>query len=282
MLNMIPSSPPSSIHSHRDDADAISAPSSSPATTLTSAQTDADAAENSILAVDLLADIFETSPVLSSTDGHSPNHGSDVNDRAADLELNPYGPTSERGYNRQPDIELSDLPYLRRQHVTAGYRDGVTFSKTKNVQKGFDQGFPVGAQLGLRAGTILGILEGLTKGLEAKNTSGRVIKKGLFATKDTVTSDNANKGRQMKTLEMVRQLHYDASQELKIELLFGSTSTNQTGDDTTQEVQKPELVLHKRAETVLSRWEKKLAVPEWEECMAMIEDEEADDVPPPS
>lgn len=70
----------------------------------------------------------------------------------------------------------SDLPALRRQHVTAGYRDGVSNSKGEHVQEGFDAGFPVGAQLGMRAGTILGILEGLARGLEERS-GGSVVKK---------------------------------------------------------------------------------------------------------
>src|SRR5438034_4243974 len=57
--------------------------------------------------------------------------------------------------------EPSELPVLRRQHVTAGYRDGISIAKSEHVQRGFDVGFPVGAVLGIRAGVVLGILEGL-------------------------------------------------------------------------------------------------------------------------
>ncbi|EFR02838.1 hypothetical protein MGYG_05838 [Nannizzia gypsea CBS 118893] len=61
--------------------------------------------------------------------------------------------------------EPSDLPSLRRQHVTAGYRDGVAAAKGEHVQRGFDKGYPVGAELGIRAGVVLGVLEGLVKAL---------------------------------------------------------------------------------------------------------------------
>ncbi|PGH14338.1 hypothetical protein AJ80_05928 [Polytolypa hystricis UAMH7299] len=59
--------------------------------------------------------------------------------------------------------ELSDLPRLRRQHVTAGYRDAISVSKQEHVQRGFDAGFPVGAELGIRVGIVLGVLEGLSR-----------------------------------------------------------------------------------------------------------------------
>ena len=62
----------------------------------------------------------------------------------------------------------SDVPSLRRQHVTAGYRDGIAMAKSQCIQAGFDGGYPVGAQLGLRVGTILGILEGVTSTSSSK------------------------------------------------------------------------------------------------------------------
>ncbi|OJD17590.1 hypothetical protein AJ78_02341 [Emergomyces pasteurianus Ep9510] len=76
----------------------------------------------------------------------------------------PPHPTSldgNAGQTREPDREPSDLPFLRRQHVTAGYRDGISIAKGEHVQRGFDGGFPVGAELGLRVGIVLGVLEGL-------------------------------------------------------------------------------------------------------------------------
>ena len=55
---------------------------------------------------------------------------------------------------------LSDLPAVRRQHMTAGYREGLSDSKAKSMQGGFDQGYPIGFVLGIRVGRILGVLEG--------------------------------------------------------------------------------------------------------------------------
>lgn len=76
--------------------------------------------------------------------------------------------TSE-GYQRYTDGSqalaageemLSDLPAMQRQHMTAGYREGLSDSKAKSMQGGFDQGYPIGFELGLRVGKIFGVLEG--------------------------------------------------------------------------------------------------------------------------
>ena len=56
---------------------------------------------------------------------------------------------------------LSDLPALRRQHVTAGYREGLSLAKAKTIQSGFDSGYPSGVELGMRVGRVLGVLEGV-------------------------------------------------------------------------------------------------------------------------
>ena len=55
---------------------------------------------------------------------------------------------------------LSDLPAVQRQHMTAGYREGLSNSKAKSIQGGFDRGYPIGFVLGIRVGRILGVLEG--------------------------------------------------------------------------------------------------------------------------
>ena len=57
--------------------------------------------------------------------------------------------------------EPSDIPRLRSIHVTAGYRAGITESKTKFLQPGFDEGYPLGATFALRIGDLLGVLEGI-------------------------------------------------------------------------------------------------------------------------
>ncbi len=61
---------------------------------------------------------------------------------------------------RIPQSMLSDLPAMQRQHMTAGYREGLSGSKAKSMQGGFDQGYPIGFELGIKVGQILGVLEG--------------------------------------------------------------------------------------------------------------------------
>ena len=62
-----------------------------------------------------------------------------------------------------PSLEesLSDLPALKRQHVTSGYREGLAIAKGRCIQDGFDAGYPIGLRLGGRVGILKGIVEGL-------------------------------------------------------------------------------------------------------------------------
>ena len=55
---------------------------------------------------------------------------------------------------------LSDLPSIRRQHMTSGYREGLSVGKAQVIQSGFDAGYPIGVEIALRAGKVLGVLEG--------------------------------------------------------------------------------------------------------------------------
>lgn len=57
--------------------------------------------------------------------------------------------------------EVSDIPRLKQEHTTAGYRDGVTVAKAASVQAGFDEGYGLGASIGAHAGRLLGVLTGL-------------------------------------------------------------------------------------------------------------------------
>lgn len=62
----------------------------------------------------------------------------------------------------------SDIPRLRREHATAGYRDGVAAAKARSAQAGFDEGFGLGAAVGARAGRLLGLLEGIASAATAE------------------------------------------------------------------------------------------------------------------
>ena len=69
---------------------------------------------------------------------------------------------------------LSDLPALRRQHMTDGYREGLAVGKARVMQSGFDSGYPIGVEVGLKVGNIIGVLEGVIAALtSAKPRPGR-------------------------------------------------------------------------------------------------------------
>ncbi len=61
-----------------------------------------------------------------------------------------------------PNLQ-SDIPQLRRTHVTNGYREGLSAAKETSLQTGFDVGFPIGAAAGMKAGWIIGVLQGLER-----------------------------------------------------------------------------------------------------------------------
>lgn len=80
----------------------------------------------------------------------SPTSNNDLSDIFSDSP--PTSPTT---------ADPSDIPRLRSTHSTAGYRAGISTSKERSLQPGFDQGNSLGAVFGLRVGYILGAIEGL-------------------------------------------------------------------------------------------------------------------------
>ncbi|GKZ35976.1 essential protein Yae1, N terminal [Aspergillus brasiliensis] len=166
--------------------------------------------------------------------------------------------------------EPSDLPSLRRQHVTAGYRDGISASKTAHVQSGFDAGFPIGAQLGMRAGTILGILEGVLRGYDDSQKA--VVKKlpagrrGASATNtNTNTSTISDEERSAKRAEILA-LYQQAMKELDVRKVFEGISEREISEG-----EKAEIRLGRQGEGVVGKWEEKVRVPKWEENMDALE-----------
>lgn len=69
--------------------------------------------------------------------------------------------------SRMQGADPSDIPRLRSTHVTSGYREGITSSKEKHMQEGFDEGYSLGAELGLKAGSCLGSLSGIWHALRS-------------------------------------------------------------------------------------------------------------------
>ncbi|OKL62810.1 hypothetical protein UA08_01873 [Talaromyces atroroseus] len=256
----MPSSPSSSTYT---------APIASPTTTMTSTHSEPEPDSNNSL-----DDIFGSSPV----------------------EHQQYISTEEIPGNRTSHVpasaaaEPSDLPSLRRQHVTAGYRDGIASSKAEHVQRGFDGGYPVGAQFGLRVGTILGILEGVVGGLESTSSGTGPIKKKTMAAKRSSLRDGTykdglgpDKGEESQEaqihrqrIERIRQLYKNALKELDVEALFGGLKAEDQeggeiqGPDFTDE-SRPENRLRHKADPAVARWEKLVDVTKWEESMEAIE-----------
>jgi hypothetical protein len=79
---------------------------------------------------------------------------------------------------------------------TAGYREGISESKEKFLQDGFDEGWKVGAEVGICVGELLGKLSGMSnalKILERKRVAAKepVVMIGVASssTDTTATSD---------------------------------------------------------------------------------------------
>ncbi|KAL4906776.1 hypothetical protein BDW74DRAFT_127361 [Aspergillus multicolor] len=170
-----------------------------------------------------------------------------------------------------PTVEPSELPSLRRQHVTAGYRDGISAAKAEHVQHGFDAGFPVGAQLGMRAGTIIGILEGVLRGYESSPTT--VKKPGQRSTASSPASKEADEAKNAKR-EQILRLYKQAVKELSVQSVFSSVDG---GALQGQGSEKPESQLLKKGDMALSEWEKKVPVAAWEEHVMDVLEAKSDD-----
>ncbi|KAF7717047.1 Uncharacterized protein PECH_003942 [Penicillium ucsense] len=240
--------------SHTDSSATLSAPPS-PATTMSAAHSDNDtdyAVDNS------LDDIFGSSP--------------------------PRETQSQSGLgatDSKTTTEPSDLPSLRRQHVTAGYRDGVSTAKGEHVQRGFDAGFPVGAQLGMRAGTVLGILEGILRGLEDRSSSG-VIKKpaGRAAAprSNEPCATEAEAEAQAQDLrtrkrDEVLKLYREAVKALSVQSVFAGSaaSADQASTSATGDAENAEVQLGRKGDAVVTRWEERMTVYQWEKNMEALE-----------
>lgn len=99
--------------------------------------------------------------------------------------------------NSGGNTEHSDIPRLRRIHVTNGYREGIAVSKEEHIQAGFDEGFSLGGEIGMRAGWCLGVMEGICQAL------GR--------------ADEGEKG----PVKRAREMYAQAKEELVLEKLLG-------------------------------------------------------------
>ncbi|KAF9892775.1 Essential protein Yae1, N terminal [Aspergillus nanangensis] len=186
-----------------------------------------------------------------------------------------FGSSPPHDATHQPPTtttEPSELPSLRRQHVTAGYRDGVSASKGQHVQTGFDAGFPIGAQLGIRAGTTLGILEGILRGYESRASSS-VVKKQPARGRATTTNTNSEteaetEARRVKRDEILK-IYQRAVRDLDVQVVFAGLHESEG-----RESEKPEVRLARTGDAAVDAWEKRVMVAHWEENMDLLEAKE--------
>ena len=99
----------------------------------------------------------ETAPSNPLDDVFGDDSGDEPNVRS---QLTDTSPTTG---NRN---DVSDVPRLRGIHTTNGYRDGISASKEKFLQEGFDEGYSLGAEIGAVAGRLFGILEALVAAMQ--------------------------------------------------------------------------------------------------------------------
>lgn len=141
-------------HSHSPSRSSEHNAPSSPSTTVTTPDQSPGADD----------DIWDT-----SSDHQLPRNGSHDDNTVTGQESNP---NQEGLPQRRPDPILSDLPTLRRQHMTSGYREGLAIGKAQVMQRGFDEGYPFGVGLGLRIGAVLGVIEGALAALKKVGAAG--------------------------------------------------------------------------------------------------------------
>ncbi|KAI1629187.1 hypothetical protein EDD37DRAFT_40146 [Exophiala viscosa] len=149
---------------------------------------------------------------------------------------------------------LSDVPSVRRQHMTDGYREGLAVGKANVMQAGFDAGYPFGVEVGLRAGTVLGALEGVIAGLRKKSTTANITADSGVGVGvgvdggDDVAKDSA----------FLKDLYERASRELSIsEIMRGmdDEKIDRMGQSQLQGDAKEGHGLPPEIEEALKRWE---------------------------
>ncbi|KAK4555256.1 Essential protein Yae1, N terminal [Recurvomyces mirabilis] len=116
-------------------------------------------------------DVFGSAPASPDFHARDQDHGMDFgfgHDHDHDHYHDPNDPAPPRSDPAHP----SDLPRLRRTHVTNGYREGMAIGKEREMQEGFDEGYWLGAEMGQKVGNILGVLEGCLAALDSGSGSG--------------------------------------------------------------------------------------------------------------
>lgn len=171
-----------------------------------------------------------------------------------------FGSTPPSSTVDRAHAEPSDLPALRRRHVTEGYRDGVTQAKAEHMQRGFDRGYPVGAELGMRVGIILGVLEGVIKSTPAPSRGKKPGAKATSSAKASTSAggaggdEDAEAGLSAEAVQEVKALYERASKELAVENIF-TGAADRLEREKNKEGSEPCVILGEAADKVVERWE---------------------------
>lgn len=156
---------------------------------------------NNIMHMDPLADVF-------GSDTGAEDDAFSSNDVFYDDNLDQHQHQDDSNHSHPSDIHR-----LQQEHVTAGYRDGITVAKASSIQAGFDEGFSLGATIGLKVGELLGVLEGVVAavtgraGSNSSSTGPGVV--------DVSTSPDSP--------EEMSKLLSQARTELSVRSVFGET-----------------------------------------------------------
>lgn len=137
----------------------------------------------------------------------------------------------------RPEL-LSDLPTVKRQHMTDGYREGLTVGKAKVMQQGFDDGYPIGTAIALRVGRVLGVLEGY---LASKSTT-----LGTTAEQSSLKKVHDKAQEELACSALLKDMADDVIAEMKTippsielvirkweRLVFGEVGESERPDETT-------------------------------------------------
>ena len=146
-------------------------------------------------------------------DSHSNSHSHSHSHAHENCHHEPAARRGGRGGHGHP----SDVPRLRQEHTTAGYRDGITVAKAEHVQAGFDEGFGLGATIGAVAGQLLGVLEGLSFAAVSSSSS---------KSKSQQTEDDEEESF---LKEKLRSLLAEAEKDLAVTSIYGKEYWDEDG-----------------------------------------------------
>ncbi|KIV89330.1 hypothetical protein PV10_08906 [Exophiala mesophila] len=175
------------------------------------------------------------------------------NDQSRPINTTTTMTTDDSNHDRQShqlprERILSDIPTLRRQHMTDGYREGLSIGKAQVMQEGFDVGYPVGVEIGMRVGVILGVLEGILAAVVRKQQQ------------KASTSGGGGGGAKKNSSAVCLAVGVD---QTRLNANSSGTSTNISPTSSPNSISNPESILTK----LLERAKSQLAITELMKCL---------------